>query len=377
MPLRPISATSAPLTAAARTGVVASPAGRLAPNPTVNAALRRSAEQVGAPVDPRKFSRADQQLALDLAQMALDITGFVDPTPISDGAGALLALARGDWGGALISAAGMLPYVGDAAKVGRLGKHAQTVAKAVERIADNPALAQLFRPVLGNLRGALAGLPNSVVRSLPQAAQGQIRNMQRSLDKAFGTVPAGARVVRLGATTRSATIGRNQITWSYDANNRLTGAKATLGQTFPNKTVPRSSPEITAQGKVAARGIPTDHGGHLVGHQFAPGQGAQNMFPQNGVGEGLLKNLNGGAYKALEGEMARWIDKGMTVKAEWRLENLDAVGRPGRIVVRYSVHKPGATLPVYSNQKVFDNKPSAPFNSVKDADMKVKIDQAR
>ncbi|HRN07737.1 MAG TPA: hypothetical protein PLM95_12960, partial [Ottowia sp.] len=80
---------------------------------------------------PGKPQEIDADLALDLAQIGLDIAGIFDPTPISDGANTLISLGRGDWLGAGLSAVSMIPYVGDAAKLGKLGKYAQTVAKAI------------------------------------------------------------------------------------------------------------------------------------------------------------------------------------------------------------------------------------------------------
>ena len=56
-----------------------------------------------------------RELALDLVQLSLDLAGIVDPTPISDGSGALLALARGLWLDSAISGVSMVPYVGDLA----------------------------------------------------------------------------------------------------------------------------------------------------------------------------------------------------------------------------------------------------------------------
>ena len=95
----------------------ASQAARHAPPPPVDNAARAGARQADA-----------AELALDVTQMALDIVGLVDPTPISDGANGLISLARGDWLGAGISAVSMIPYVGDAAKLGKLGRYAETTA---------------------------------------------------------------------------------------------------------------------------------------------------------------------------------------------------------------------------------------------------------
>ena len=68
------------------------------------------------------------RISNDVTQIALDIVGLVDPTPISDGVNGLISLGRGDWLGAGISAVSMIPYVGDAAKLGKLGRYAENTA---------------------------------------------------------------------------------------------------------------------------------------------------------------------------------------------------------------------------------------------------------
>ena len=95
----------------------ASQAARHAPPPPVDNAARAGARQADA-----------AELALDVTQMALDIVGLVDPTPISDGVNGLISLGRSDWLGAGISAVSMIPYVGDAAKLGKLGRYADNTA---------------------------------------------------------------------------------------------------------------------------------------------------------------------------------------------------------------------------------------------------------
>lgn len=53
----------------------------------------------------------------EAAQMGADVAGIFDPTPISDGVGALIGLARGDWMSVGASLLGMVPYIGDVGKV--------------------------------------------------------------------------------------------------------------------------------------------------------------------------------------------------------------------------------------------------------------------
>jgi hypothetical protein len=63
----------------------------------------------------------------DSVHTGLDAIGALEPTPFADGLNGILYGLEGDLGNAGISAAGMLSYLGDTAKLGRHG------AKCVER----------------------------------------------------------------------------------------------------------------------------------------------------------------------------------------------------------------------------------------------------
>lgn len=81
---------------------------------------------------------AASDLEWELAQSAVDLAGLVDPTPISDGIGAVMSAARGDWFGAGMSLVSMIPYAGDA--IGKTAKGAKALARMAKlrsRIADN------------------------------------------------------------------------------------------------------------------------------------------------------------------------------------------------------------------------------------------------
>ena len=124
---------------------------------------------------PGKPQEIDADLALDLTQIGLDIAGIFDPTPISDGANTLISLGRSDWLGAGLSAISMIPYVGDAAKLGKLGKYAQTVAKAIDAARANPALRQALAPGIQAIGDAIAKLP---LDKLPESARKQLTTLK-------------------------------------------------------------------------------------------------------------------------------------------------------------------------------------------------------
>jgi hypothetical protein len=103
-----------------------------------------------------KVSPEVRKLGLDIVQFGLDIIGIFEPTPIADGTNTLISLARGDWLGAGLSALGIVPYVGDLAKAGKLGKYAKAVAEAVELAKKSPKLAKALAPGMRALRKIIA-----------------------------------------------------------------------------------------------------------------------------------------------------------------------------------------------------------------------------
>ncbi|CAM2010539.1 hypothetical protein [Acanthopleuribacter pedis] len=99
-----------------------------------------------------------------VTQGVLDIAGIFDPTPVSDLAGGLFSLWRGDFVGAGLSVVSMVPYVGDAVgKTGKLAKLFKTVQKMQDRLksmkaifkhiekAIDPATARRIKRLIGQL----------------------------------------------------------------------------------------------------------------------------------------------------------------------------------------------------------------------------------
>ena len=145
--------------------------------------LSRTRTDAPSPAGAATLSAEERELFLDLGQMALDLVGVVDPTPVSDGSNALISLGRGDWFGAGISSVSLLPYIGDVAKVGKLGRWAQTVQKAVALARKNARFAERARPALRRIANLLNELP---ARVLPQAVAPQIVKMKQELASLLG-----------------------------------------------------------------------------------------------------------------------------------------------------------------------------------------------
>jgi hypothetical protein len=110
----------------------------------------------------------------EIGHTALDIVGTVDPTGLADGANAVWYLAEGDKVNAAISAAGMIPYVGDAAKAGKYGAKAYKATKAAsEAKLRRTYVAYTIKDSVGNVRyvGRTSGY-GSPERVLANRAQG-------------------------------------------------------------------------------------------------------------------------------------------------------------------------------------------------------------
>ena len=126
------------------------------------------------------------EVVLDLTQMTLDIVGIFDQTGISDGANALISAGRGDWVGAGLSALAIVPVVGALAAAGKLGKWAETVAKAVELAASNPAARAALEPMLRRLNDAIGAIPDAVMRNLPDEMRNTLEGLKTRLDDFLG-----------------------------------------------------------------------------------------------------------------------------------------------------------------------------------------------
>lgn len=108
---------------------------------------RPAARSGGPKKEPSRISTM-----VDSLQLALDAVGVVEPTPFADGANAAISLGRAfitdpdrrkeHLQNAAISAAGMIPYVGDVAKVAKIPRAAKTarrasqVVRGTDRAAD-------------------------------------------------------------------------------------------------------------------------------------------------------------------------------------------------------------------------------------------------
>lgn len=80
---------------------------------------------------------------MDRVQDTVSMVGVVDPTGLADGANALAYAGRGKFKDAAISAMGMIPYLGDAAKLTKLGKGAKLGARGAKLAKAEKQAAKL------------------------------------------------------------------------------------------------------------------------------------------------------------------------------------------------------------------------------------------
>lgn len=96
------------------------------------------------PVEPETAEEESRWSGvLDVTQLALDAVGLIPVVgEVADGANALVSLARGDYAGAALSAAAMIPFAGwgaTGAKLGRKGAKALTSSKGTGSAAGKAA----------------------------------------------------------------------------------------------------------------------------------------------------------------------------------------------------------------------------------------------
>lgn len=189
--------------------------------------------------------------------------------------------------------------------------------------------------------------------------------------------PAAREYDDMGRLTRPGTytdrVGQNDLKWITDDTGRVIEARAMIREVHTG--LKRSSDEVAAQGRAAGRGIEGDHGGHAVPHRAAKDMGEINMFPQNGVADGALKNFNGSAYKTMENEVAAWVNAGAEVDFRVRFGEIDANGRPGVLDVEYRVTTPDGK-PVYEKSQEFDNEAGQVYSRLSKREIESRMQQA-
>lgn len=269
-------------------------------------------------------------LALDVTQICFDLVGLVDPTPISDGASALISLGRGDWLGAFLSGVSMVPYVGDLAKAGKFPKYLKTVERAINLARESETAARLLRPAMNKLDEALSLLPQNIPNDLERL---------RQLVKRFLLENGVVRHVAAQLPDISQHF-RFRPRWREGAFEfeEMSGRLGVPGQVMTHRS---------ESAQRAISGGTGDHAGHRIGIQFgAPGD-ARNMSLQNAnINTRAPRDLHetfrgpGGSYLDLESQWANQLRNGTGIEVRVRDRYRPGEDRPVSRLVEWTEISP-------------------------------------
>ncbi|MGH2666305.1 HNH endonuclease [Flavobacterium sp.] len=76
---------------------------------------------------------------------ALDIVGIFDPSGVADAINAGISATDGNWGDAIISGIGIIPYAGDLAKLGKVEKDVKIIGNAIDAVKDADKASDLAK----------------------------------------------------------------------------------------------------------------------------------------------------------------------------------------------------------------------------------------
>ena len=166
--------------------------------------LSRTSFSLPGPVGFKKIEtntaldQSKRELAFDIGQLILDITGIFDPSPVSDGTSCLISLARGNWLDAVTSAVSIVPYIGDLAKTTKLPRYLKSVRKAIQVAKLDSRWASALRALFEKLKRVLDKGYDLSADLLPDAARKQLKALKDEIDdflkprsSAAGDLPEG------------------------------------------------------------------------------------------------------------------------------------------------------------------------------------------
>ncbi len=295
------------------------------------------------------------EVVADLTQLTLDLVGIVEPTPFADGSNALISLGRsigsawnGEWGQAgghllngTLSAVGIIPYLGDAAKAGKIGKWAQTVADAVTLAARSPAARATMEAPLREIARLVDQIPQSAIDALPASAREALDRMKTQLDEFLGTgaraADARPRVELDGGSTGSwprelntpvLRADTDYVVNGYTYRTNASGQVESVSGRLDLSTADRNGYQQRVAGR--ADRLPDDQGGHLIASIFNGAGDRVNLVPMDG-------NLNMGRWRALEDNLATAVREGRTVDVNINVRYPEGSARPDAFRIEYTI----------------------------------------
>jgi len=108
-----------------------------------------------------------------------------------------------------LSLLGVIPYIGDVAKLGKLGKWAQTVEDTISMTAKNSALAEKINPLLTKISDSIDAIPASVWNKLPESAQQTLSSVKQKIDDVVSKADDAIKIVTGRGVDENWLIGHN------------------------------------------------------------------------------------------------------------------------------------------------------------------------
>jgi uncharacterized protein len=239
--------------------------------------------------DPAELARQKRELMLDLTQMALDIAGLIDPTPVSDGANGIVSLFRGDFLGAGISALGMIPYVGDLAKVGKLGKFVRTMERVVDIARLDPGFAAAVRPLLNQIKGALDQIPFD---SLPGAVREPLQALKNKVDEFFTAARGDTFTGTLrGVPVTLSDVSVRSITYTKRSADELRALRGAFNSTERAAFVRSLASDPAKVAQLRRAGLTDDQIAMLANGRIPQGWQVHHKLPLDDGGTNDFSNL--------------------------------------------------------------------------------------
>jgi len=182
-------------------------------------------------------------LKLDVTQLALDLFGIFDPTPITDGVNGFISLCRGDFFGAAISVISIVPgadvlkalklekYVSSVQSMVRLAKNdivlrmglvdlVKTLKELVDKLPTNSVSTQLKRELDAFLKLPIApksfSFP-SIKHLGPEAVQKMLKQNGFKLANASDGYRIASRRVTKRGDVLGSSVGPKEIWSRYDS----------------------------------------------------------------------------------------------------------------------------------------------------------------
>jgi DNA/RNA non-specific endonuclease len=228
----------------------------------------------------------------------------------------------------------MIPYIGDAAKLGKLGKWSKTIDRAIDVAskAPNAAMTKALRPAIAKIADGLNAIPASVLNKLPDSAKKQIVEMRAKAngflaDRSVHVMNGGGKgawnKILNKPLEKNADYLVNGYTFKTDNLGRI---KSVEGELILSK----ADRATYQQGKVGKSGVAGDEGGHLIASIFnGPGE-KLNLVPMNG-------NFNKGAFRDMERMLADAAANGKNVHVKIDIVHSGDAARPDKFIVDYKI----------------------------------------